>query len=230
MPRQARVAPGGWVYHVLNRANGGRKLFGKDKDYLAFENVMAQALERTPTRLLAWCLMPTHWHMVIWPKEDGELSAFIRWLTHTHVQRWHAHRRSAGSGHVYQGRFKSFLIQQDQHLLTVCRYVERNALRARLEERAEQWRWGSLWIALHGTSEQKAILSEGPVRRPADWLRFVNQPQTASELSELQQSVKRSSPYGSVAWRQRTAQKMGLEWSLRPRGRPRVRPMERENQ
>src|SRR5450432_4892382 len=121
MPRQARSAAGGLVYHVINRGNGHLRLFRKEADYLAFEKVMGEALGRTPTRLLAWCLMPTHWHLVIWPRQDGELSAFVRWLTHTHThtQRWYAHHQSAGRGHVYQGRFKSLPIERDEHLLTV---------------------------------------------------------------------------------------------------------------
>jgi putative transposase len=99
--------------------NGRGRLFGKEADYAAFEKVMTEALARTPTRVLGWCLMPNHWHLVVWPKEDGELSAFVRWLTHTHSQRWHAHRHSAGRGHVYQGRFKSFPIERDEHLLAI---------------------------------------------------------------------------------------------------------------
>jgi putative transposase len=220
MPRQARVAPGGWVFHVLNRAVAGRKLFAKEADYQAFEKVLRQALARTPTRLLAWCLMPTHWHLVIWPREDGELSAFVRWLTHTHVQRWHAHRHSAGSGHVYQGRFKSFPIQEDEHLLTALRYVERNALRARLVERAEQWRWGSAWARHGGSADHRAMLAQGPARLPQNWIAFVNQAQTPAELVEVRQSLKRCSPLGSAVWRQRSAARLGLEWTLRPRGRP----------
>jgi putative transposase len=144
MGRPHRAAEGGFVYHVLNRANARLSIFDDDGDYEAFERVLLQAVERTETRLLAYCLMPNHWHLVVWPWEDGELSRFVGWLTLTHTQRWHAHRHSAGCGHVYQGRFKSFPIQQDEHLYSVGRYVERNALRANLV-RAEQWRWGSLF-------------------------------------------------------------------------------------
>jgi hypothetical protein len=87
-------------------------------------------------RLLAYCLMPNHFHLLVWPRADGDLSQFLRWLTVTHTQRWHAHHRTAGTGHLYQGRFKSFPVQSDEHFLTVCRYVERNALRANLVGRA----------------------------------------------------------------------------------------------
>ena len=130
MPRQARKALGGVVYHVLNRANGRLRLFKKEEDFLAFEHVLQLAHERVPIRILDWCLMSNHWHFVLYPKRDGELTAFMRWLTLTHAQRWkHAHA-AVGHGHLYQGRFKSFPIEQDEHLLSVLRYVERNPLRA----------------------------------------------------------------------------------------------------
>jgi len=83
--------------------------------------------------------------LLLWPRADGELSETMRWLTVTHTQRWHAHRNSAGTGPVYQGRFKSFPVQSDEHFLSVARYVERNAVRAHLVKRAEEWRWSSLW-------------------------------------------------------------------------------------
>ncbi len=133
------------AYHVLNRAVGKGILFEGDGDYLAIERVIDRTFKLMPMRIVAYCLMPNHWHMVLWPKEDGELSEFMRLLTVTHTQRWHAHRRSAGSGPLYQGRFKSFPIQQDEHFLTVCRYVERNARRANLVKLAQRWPWGSLF-------------------------------------------------------------------------------------
>src|SRR5438046_6919652 len=144
MGRAHRAAEGGYVYHVLNRANARLSIFEDAGDYEAFENVLSQAVERTATRLLAYCVMPNHWHLIVWLRKEGELSRFVGWLTLTHTQRWHAHRHSTGSGHVYQGRFKSFPIQGDEHFLTACRYVERNALRANLVKRAEDWTWSSL--------------------------------------------------------------------------------------
>ena len=135
MGRPKRAADGGLIYHVLNRANARMTIFQEPEDYAAFVGVLEEAVQRTQTRLLAYCVLPTHWHLVLWPQEDGELSRFTGWLTLTHTQRWHAHRRSTGSGHVYQGRFKSFPVQDDEHFLTVCRYVERNALRANLVRR-----------------------------------------------------------------------------------------------
>ena len=146
MGRPLRVAAGGIVYHMLNRANARLPIFQKDGDYEAFERIIQEALEHVPgMRLLTYCLMPNHWHLVVWPGADGELSDFGHWLTLTHTQRWHAHYRDVGAGHLYQGRFKSFPVQADEHFLTLCRYVERNPVRANLVARAEDWRWGGLW-------------------------------------------------------------------------------------
>ena len=221
MGRPLRTAPGGLVYHVLNRANARQPIFKKDEDYHAFERVLAAVQERVGMRVLAYCLMPNHWHLVLWPRRDGDLSTFMRLLTLTHTQRWHAHRRSAGTGHLYQGRFKSFVVQQDDYLLTVCRYVERNALRANLVKRAEEWRWGSLWRYQYGDTKARALLSEWPVNRPRNWVQRVNQPEGDAELHSLRQAVNRGSPFGSTPWVGRVVSRLGLESTLRPRGRPR---------
>ena len=137
-------------------------IFEKDGDYEAFENILHEAVERVDMRLLAYCFLPNHWHLVVWPKKDKDLSSFTGWLTLTHTQRWRAHRHSAGTGHLYQGRFKSFPVQSDGHFITLCRYVERNALRAGLVDAAETWQWGSLWRRHQGKSKRKGLLSPWP--------------------------------------------------------------------
>jgi putative transposase len=221
MGRSLRAAEGGYVYHVLNRANARLPLFRKDRDYAAFERILAEACARVPVRLLAYCVLPNHWHMLLWPPRDGDLSRFTGWLTLTHTQRWHAHYHNAGCGHVYQGRFKSFPIQADDHFYTVGRYVERNALRAGLVSRAERWRWGSLWRRQFGTAEDKELLAAWPVPYPAGWLARVNAPQTEAELTALRRCVQRGQPLGDAGWVAATVQRLGLEETMRPRGRPR---------
>jgi putative transposase len=220
MPRIARRAPGGLVYHVLNRANGRLRLFKKDEDFLAFEQVLLAAHRRTPIRVLDWCLMPNHWHLVLWPEKDGELTAFMRWLTLTHAQRWkHAHA-AVGHGHLYQGRFKSFPIEQDAHLLAVLRYVERNPVRANLARRAEQWRWGSALVRRDPSHELRALLSPWPIGRPARWLELVHSPQTKAEVATILEHLRRGRPLGSRQWMDRVVKTLSLEQTIRPRGRP----------
>ena len=146
MARKPRFSPGGLAYHVMNRTPGRVELFEDAGDYQAFEKVLIEALDlHRGMRLCAYCLMPNHFHLVLWPKTDGQLSRFMQWLSMTHAARWHARRHSVGRGHLYQGRFRSFPIQQDGHFLSVCRYVEHNALRANLVAKAQDWRWSSLW-------------------------------------------------------------------------------------
>jgi putative transposase len=220
MPRNARRAPGGLAYHVLNRANGRLRLFKKDQDYLAFEQVLALAFERTPIRILSWCLMPNHFHLVLWPEQDGQLTAFMRWLTLTHAQRWkHAHG-AVGHGHLYQGRFKSFPVQEDEHLLIALRYVERNPVRPGLVGRAERWPWGSCHVRRTPGHALRPLLAAWPVPRPRDWLERVNAPMTPAELAAMKLHISRGRPLGDERWVRRTAKSLGLEYTLRPRGRP----------
>jgi putative transposase len=219
MPRHPRVAPGGYVYHAINRGVARLPLFEKPADFEAFERVLALALEKHPTRILAYCLMPNHWHFVLWPRQDGELTAFLRWLTHTHTQRWHAHYHTSGTGHLYQGRFKAFPIQENDHLYQVLRYVERNPLRAGLVQRAEAWRWSSL--GRPSGAELLPLLHPWPVPRPDDWRRYVNRAETKSELEALRRCVVKSQPFGSETWQKRTAVRLGIEYTFRTRGRPR---------
>ncbi len=220
MGRPLRAAAGGIIYHVLNRANGRQVMFETPQDYQLWENVLLEAREHIPVRILAYCVMPNHWHLVLWPRRDGDLSRFMAWLTLTHTQRWHAQHQSVGTGHLYQGRFKSFPVQTDEHFLTVCRYVERNALRAKLVKQAENWQWSSLWCRTQG-GKQSQWLTDWPVSRPRQWVKLTNEPQTEEELEAVRQCVQRGRPLGKEPWVQRTTRRLNLESTLRPRGRPR---------
>ena len=220
MGRPKRTAEGGLIYHVWNRANAKMTIFRRDADYEAFERIVVEAQERTAMRIVAYCLMPSHWHFVLWPLDDGDLSDFTGWMTLTHTQRWHAHTQTTGWGHLYQGRFKSFPVQDDEHFFTLCRYVERNALRAELVERAEDWRWGSLYRWKYGTPKEKSLLSSWPLPRLANWVEHVNNPLTEGELDAIRGSIRRGRPLGDSQWTESIARRLGLESTLRPRGRP----------
>jgi REP-associated tyrosine transposase len=220
MPRTARASAAGICYHVLNRGNGRAEVFHKEGDYAAFVDLLAAANERLPLRILGYVLMPNHFHLVLWPRAAGDLSRWMQWLLTSHVRRYHRHYHS--SGHVWQGRFKAFPIEQDKHLITVLRYVERNPLRANLVERAEDWTWSSL--AWREKGKRPAMLAKWPVTCPRNWIEHVNTPQTEAELQALQRSVDRGSPFGNDRWQRRVANRLGLESTLRPRGRPRKYP------
>jgi putative transposase len=212
------------VFHVLNRGNDRREIFQAADDYAAFLRVVRETQDRCPMRILAYCLMPTHWHFLLWPERDGQLGAFMQRLTTTHVRRWHLHRHTVGRGHLYQGAYKSFPVQDDEHFYTVCRYVERNALRAQLVTRAEQWQWGSLTQRLERLRGEKLpVLAAWPVSRPRNWVALVDQPQTERELEAVRLSIQRGRPFGDESWLQRTAEQLRLESTLRPRGRPKKR-------
>lgn len=202
---------------MINRGNGRSRVFHKPGDYDAFVALIAEAQRRVRVRVVAYCLMPNHFHLVLWPRQDGDLSRFMQWLLTAHVRRYHRHHR--GSGHVWQGRFKAFPIQQDAHLLTVLRYVERNALRAKLVRRAESWAWSSVrWW--RERRQWPAFLHEGPVSRGPRWVETVNRPMAAEEQEALRRSVNRGTPWGASGWQERMARRLGLESTLRPRGRP----------
>ncbi len=219
MPRTARIAPGGVVFHCINRGNDRREVFSSDEDYAAFERVMAAALDATPVRLLSYCLMPNHWHLVLWPRADGDLGRFMQRLTTTHVRRWHGHRQGNG-GHLYQGVYKSFPVQDDRHFLLLARYVERNPVRANLVDRAEAWRWGSLWRREKGSPAERGMLAEWPVARPGDWLKWVNEPQSETELAAVREATRRGRPFGDPTWQAATAARLNLQSTFRKPGRP----------
>ena len=136
MLRVARIAPGGMVCQVLNRGVGRMRLFLKEADFEAFERTIERTLQTCPMRICSYCLLPNHWHFVLWPERDGDLGAFMQKLTITHVRNWQETRRRVGYGHLYQGRYKPFPMESDDHFYRVVRSVERNALRANLVARA----------------------------------------------------------------------------------------------
>jgi putative transposase len=183
---------GGYCYHALNRGNERGRVFHDADDYHGFVKLLREACARVPMRLVGFCLMPNHFHLVLWPHGDGDLSRWMQWLLTTQVHGYR--RRYRGSGHVWQGRFKAFPIAEDEHLLAVLRYVERNPLRAGLVERAEDWAWSSLPVWLQ--PPRMPWLHAGPVPRHAGWLEHVQVPHSEAELAALRRCVERGAPYG----------------------------------
>ena len=233
MPRIARGETGDVCVHVINRGNARQAVFHNEQDYAEFAALIGRACERLPMRVIGCCLMPNHFHLVLWPQGPGNLSRWMQWLMTSHVRRHH--RRYETSGHVWQGRFKSFpihvrrpsraersrgMLERGNPVLDVLRYVERNPLRAGLVAAAEQWRWSSLrWWTQPGAAPR--WWQPDLLWRPTDWLEIVNRPQSEEELAALRQCVERGRPYGPSEWVRRLVSACGLESTVRPRGRPR---------
>ncbi|HTU65384.1 MAG TPA: transposase [Steroidobacteraceae bacterium] len=217
MPRTRRFIYGGGCYHVINRGNKKARVFHQAADFDQFLAAIYLAQERLEVPILAMCLMPNHFHLVVRPKSDADFGRWTRWLFTAHV-RWH-HAKYETSGHVWQGRYKAFAIQEDHHLQTVMRYVERNALRANLVERAEDWRWGSL--AWRSARQPPVALAKSPISLPPYWRQLVNEPQSEAELEAIRTCVNRQRPFGADEWVTRYAAEHGVEHSLKPPGRPR---------
>ena len=214
MPRIPRGQLAGHAFHVLNRGNGGATVFHSDGDYQAFLDLLAAAKAKHPVKILAFCLMPNHFHLVVQPARGATLSPFMQWWMTSHVRRYHRHYRT--HGHVWQGRFKSFPIQQDQHLFTVVRYVLQNPVRARLVERAIEWPWSSLRFP--------QFINPSPVTALEKPTHRLDSLVLDQDLSRLRTCVNRQQPFGSVRWQTRIATRLGLESTLRARGRPRNPP------
>ncbi len=199
MPRPPRAIVANYTYHVLNRANRRAEVFHEAADYAAFIALMRKAQEHEELPILAACLMPNHFHLVVQPKQPTSVSRWMHWLCTTHVR--HYHGKYGSSGRVWQGPYKACLVQTDQYLLTVMRYVERNAQEARIVRRAEDWPWGSLrW---RSEAASPLALAPAPIELPRYWVDFVNLPQTAAELEAIRECVNRQRPFGDAQWAER---------------------------
>ena len=220
MARPLRVDVGDQVYHVINRSNGRFTIFEENWMYQDFEYLLNEMREQFDMRILAYVLMPNHWHMLLYPQEDGDLSESMRWLGTAHTRRYHAQTETIGGGHLYQGRYKSFIVESSQHLLTVLKYIERNPVRARLARQAENWRWGSAYRRLSGTSKERKLLAESPVELPRNYHSWLNAPEPSEELTTIRESIRKGIPYGMESWRSRMVERHNLAHTLREPGRP----------
>lgn len=199
----------------MNRSAKRLLLFTDDRDYADFETVLREAADHRPMRLLAYVLMPNHWHLLLWPVCDVDLSRYMQWVTMTHALRWHSRHGTVGTGAVYQGRFKAVPVQHDHHYLAVCRYIARNPVRARLAGNVEDWKWSSL------STERQASrppLASPPVSHSSDWLLGLSEPQQACELQAIRACVRLGRPIGSPDWEAAAQRRLTL--ATRGRGRP----------
>jgi len=221
MARQARVSRAGYVYHVMNRGAFRQELFCLDEDYLLFQELIFKCQERIPIRICGYCIMPNHWHLALWPTDDKQLSRYMHLLTSTHVQKIKKYWKINSAGSIYQGRYKSCLVGDKQYYLNLVRYIESNPLRAKLCQRAEDWKWSSFSKRLLMNSKLAKEVFPSPYNLPKTWSDIVNEKQEESELVMLRKSVNKGSLYGSKEWISKTATDLGIEYITRPAGRPR---------
>jgi putative transposase len=208
MPRRSRINTGGFTFHVINRAVYGAQLFSNPDDFDAFLHLLADTQKRIPIRIYSYAVMATHFHLVLSPYRDGDLSAFMRWLTDTHAQRRRSDLGTRGRGAVYQGRYKAIAVQDGLYFVQLCHYVERNALRAKLVAVAEDWPWTS--ASPKATLPNRPTLSPWPVGRPADWSERLNAPQPVAVLNSVRTAIRESRHYGTPSWRHATWR--ALKW------------------
>ena len=198
MARAPRIDVGGEIYHVINRANNRATIFTSEKEYIDFESLLTEMKERFDVRILAYVVMPNHWHLLLYPKNDKDMSKALQWLGTTHATRHHVRKKTIGGGHLYQGRYKSFIIQKDAHFLTVLKYIERNPVRAHLVKAPEAWQWGSAHRRLLGTIKTKKLLSKPPVDLPYNYRSWLSEAEPSELLKEVRNSVNKSTSYGEV--------------------------------
>ncbi len=220
MPRRLRIDVGNEIYHCLNRAVGRQTIFKNDKDYQLFENILQEVVDITEMRILAYSIMPNHFHLILHPRNDGDLSEFMKRLTVTHTQRYRVATKTVGQGAVYQGRYKSFITQDDKHLFTVLRYVERNPLTAQLVNNPLEWRFGSVYRRYKGTLKEKLLLSSWVCKEPENYLELLTQALTPKEIERIELSERKGLPFGDEEHVLTLVEKYSLQSTLREKGRP----------
>jgi putative transposase len=225
MGRLPRLIADGLVYHAINRGNNRADVFADDADHIAFLESLAITKARYPFRLFGYCLMTNHFHLLLRPESGQSISRILQSLTVAHT--WRYHKRHKSSGHVWQGRFKSPAIQDEVHLLVVLRYIEANPLRAGMVSDLGEYRWSS--FGHHGLGHDDPLLDPFPeweelgrtlAERRRRWRAKLRSDQGASELASVRTSIKTGRPLGAVDWIERVANRLNIELSPRPRGRP----------
>jgi len=163
----------------------------------------------------AYCLMPNHFHLLLIPQEEKSLSRLMQWVMTSHVRYYH--KKNKTSGHIWQGRYKSFMVEKESYYLTLIRYIETNAHRAKLTKKAQDWKYGSLYERV---TKNRELLNEPYVTLYDEWINYVNQPLREGELENIRNSVNRQAPLGQEQWQVEIATKYGMLSTLRSRGRP----------
>lgn len=216
MPRIPRGDAAEGIYHIINRGNMRMQIFDDLDDYEYFLELLYKGAKKEKVAIHAYCLMPNHFHLLLSPEHEGSLSRMMQWVMTSHVRYYH--RKNKTSGHVWQGRYKSFIIEKESYYISVMRYIEANALRAGLVTKGEEWIYGSLHERV---LTERILLSEPLIEIGDDWVNYVNEPMKMYEIEKIRNSVNRQAPLGEDGWQLEVAAQYGLLSTLGNRGRPR---------
>jgi putative transposase len=208
MPRIARGLAGGEIYHVINRGNRRTEVFHNIKDYEKFIELMEVAKKMTNVKLYSFVLMPNHFHFIIEPNEAEDLSKYMQWLLTSYVRYYNKTYKT--SGHLWQGRYKSFIVQRDNYFLTLLNYVEQNPQRAKLKQ----------WKFVSSNTQFNDFLDKLPIELPKDWEEIKKEVLSKTKKEKIVNSIQRQSPYGDDAWVIKIAQEYDIVSTINPRGRP----------
>ena len=197
MPRRRMAGCGGFVFHAMNRSAKQLTLFDGAADYQLFFQVLKEAQHKCPIRLLEYCLMPNHFHLLLWPEADKQLSSYMRWVAGVHAQRWRRSRGTIGKGAVYQGRFKWVAVQDARHYGIARRYIWQNPVRARLVEQPQQWPWSSASDILLPV---RPHLADGPLLDEQSRAAAIAQTLPTADEAEMRDALRRNQPFGTPSW------------------------------
>lgn len=197
MPRRQLAGSGGFVFHVMNRSAKQLTLFDTPFEYEMFLQVLAAADTACPIRLLEYCVMPNHWHLLVWPERDDQLSRYMRWITGVHAQRWRQARGQPGKGAVYQGRYRWVAVQSGTHYDVARRYIQQNPVRAQLVACPDDWPWSS---ASCEPALARPTLAQGPLSLDTRHASLVDRLLDADTAQAMRASLKSGHPFGDPQW------------------------------
>ncbi len=217
MPRIARGLANNQIYHIINRGNRREAVFHDKYDYERFLKLLLDSKEKYSINIYAYCLMPNHFHLVIYTHYSDNLSKALHWISSSYVRYYN--KKYKISGHLWQGRYKSFIVEQDSYLITLLKYVEANPKRAKIVKECEKYQYSSAYKRVNNIQDQ--LLGELPIDIPTDWSRYINDKEDKTDLDFIRNSIERQSPLGDELWQYNIVKKYGLESTLNPIGRPR---------
>ena len=216
MPRIARGLADNQIYHIINRGNRRESVYHDKYDYERFLKLLFDSKEKYNIKIYAYCLMPNHFHLVIYTKYSESLSKAMHWISSSYVRYYN--KRYKISGHLWQGRYKSFIVQKESYLLTLLKYVEVNPKRAKIVKRCEDYKYSSAYNRINNIEDE--LINTPPIDLPVNWDKYINEEESKIDIDYIRNSIERQSPLGEELWQVNIAKKYGLESTLNSRGRP----------